>query len=267
MKIHPTYRRTLRAILLSLLFIASEGCARRAEKAVNPGESEITVAAASNLSAAFDEVGRRFTARTGVRVTFSFGATGDLARQIENGAPFDVFAAADVAHVARLERAGSVESGSLALYARGRVVLWIPPGSDLRIERLEDLAHERVTKIALAKPDVAPYGQAAVEALQAKNLWSKIEPKAVYAQNVSQARQFAATRNADAAFIPRALVREGEGRFIEIDERLHRPIEQALGIVRASEKQDAARRFVDYVLSDEGQALLESFSYGRIDRP
>ncbi len=263
MKTRSIYFRNLKATLLSLSLLAAQGCARQAGKSSDANQTEIVIAAASNLSAAFDELGRRFQAQTGVHATFSFGATGDLSKQIENGAPFDVFAAADVSHVVELEQRGFLKSGSRVLYARGRVVLWMPPGSSLRIERVEDLTGERVSKIAIAKPEIAPYGQAAVEILRSLNVWAAVEPKVVYAQSVSQAKQFAATGNADAAFIPRALVKAGEGRAIEIDERLHRPIEQAIAIVRTSEKQQAAQQFITFLLSDEGQSVLASYGYDK----
>lgn len=241
------------------------GCRRNASESGAQNSEEIVVAAAANLTDAFTELGREFTAQTNVRVVYSFGATADLAKQVRNGAPFDVFAAADVAHVEELESAGLLTDGSRALYARGSLVLWSARGGGVRLSRLEDLTRADVEKIAMAKPDVAPYGRAAVEALRALNLWERVEPKVVYAQNVSQARQFAATRNADAAFLPRALVKKAEGGFVEVAENLHGPIEQELGIVRASQKQDAARRFARFVLSPEGQALLERYGYHMAD--
>lgn len=199
-------------------------------------------------------------------MTFSFGATADLARQIENGAPFDVFASADVEHVERLNGLGLITPGTNKVYARGRLVLWIPPGSTLAVGSLEDLARPEVERVAVAKPDVAPYGRAAVEAMRALNLWTQIEPKVIYGQNVSQARQYAATGNAEAAFIPRALVKPNEGRIIEVDERLHHPIDQAIAVVKDSHQHDAAQSFVSYVLGPEGQALLERFGYKRSDK-
>ena len=263
MKIRSARLSALEVVLLSIILATVEGCATRVGKPAADNDSAIVVAAAANLSRAFEELGRKFTARAGVRVTFSFGATGELAQQIENGAPFDVFASADVRHLDKLLRNGLIRNGSRALYARGRLVLWTPPASRLRLEQVEDLTAARVSKIALAKPDIAPYGEAAVEALRALNIWTEVERKIVYAQNVAQARQFASTGNADAAFIPRSLLREGEGSFIEINERLHRPIEQAMGIVSASKRQQAAERFTAFVLSEEGQSLLENFGYGR----
>jgi molybdate transport system substrate-binding protein len=250
---------TLTAVLPAL--ILNPGCAPPAGE--RPESDEIIVAAAANLTDAFDEMAKRFTSRTGIRVTNSFGATADLARQVENGAPFDVFAAADVRHVEELGRKGLLAEGSVAVYARGRLVLWVPGGSRTAINRVEDLAGSQITRIAVAKPDVAPYGEAAVEALRALGLWPQVEPKVVYAQNVAQAKQFAASGNADAAFIPRALVKADEGMAVEIDAGLHRPIDQAIGIVRTSKKQEQARRFLDFVLGDEGQAMLESYGYER----
>lgn len=222
---------------------------------------EINVAAAANLTEAFAEVAKQFTAETGVRVIYSFGATADLAKQIENSAPFDVFAAADVEHVDGLERQGLLTPGTRALYARGRLVLWTPPGSSLSINRIEDITLREVDRIAIAKPDIAPYGKATVEALRALNLWQQVEPKVVYAQNVSMTKQFAATGNAEVAFLPLALVKPNEGQFIEVDEQLHQPIDQALGVVKASSKQEAARRFTDFVLSEKGQRILEQYGY------
>ncbi|MCA1633513.1 MAG: molybdate ABC transporter substrate-binding protein [Acidobacteria bacterium] len=230
-----------------------------------PGQSgasdEIVVAAASNLTDAFEEMGARFGSREGLRVTFSFGSSADLARQIENGAPFDVFASADTEHVDALAGRGLLTEGTRVVYARGRLVLWLPPGGRARVERLEDLAGPGISKIAIARPEAAPYGRAAVEALKALNVWPEVEPKVVYGQNVAQAKQFAATGNVDAAFLPRALVKRGGGTSVEADARLHQPINQAAGVVRASRRQEAARKFLDFVMSVEGQALLRDYGY------
>ena len=262
----PSLSTPIRNILLSLLtltLISSllSGCSRRASPNNTDEAREINAAAAANLTDAFTELGRQFTARTGVRVVYSFGATAELAKQIENGAPFDFFASADVEHVDELNRKGLLVEGTRAVYARGRLVLWIPPGSRAKIERIEDLAFKEVERIGIAKPDVAPYGRATIEALRALQLWPQVEPRVIYGQNVSQVKQYAATGNVDVAFIPLALVREGEGRAIAIDERLHQPINQTLAVIKASGKQDAARRFAEFVLSVEGRTLLERYGY------
>jgi molybdate transport system substrate-binding protein len=247
-------------VLNSLLFMMC--CSGRGPSRVGgEQQAEINVAAASNLSDAFTELGQQFTRETGIRVVYSFGATADLAKQIENGAPFDIFAAADVSHVDALDRAGLLSPGTKALYARGRLVLWIPPDSPLSLARLEDVARRDVERVAIAKPDVAPYGLASVEALRALNIWSSIEPKVIYGQNVSQVKQYAATGNADVAFIPRSLVRAGEGRAIEVDSRLHSPIDQAIAIVKTSPRQALAQRFLTFLFSPQGQTLLQRYGY------
>jgi len=248
-------------LILSLLFI-SLSCHSQSSKN-NQKQSELIVAAAANLTDVFAQIGARFNARSGVSVVFSFGSTADLAKQIENGAPFDLFAAADVAHVDELERKGLITSGSRALYTRGQLVMWLPPGSNLKAERIEDVTAMAFERIAIAKPDVAPYGQAAIDSLRALGIWSQVEAKVIYAQSVSQAKQYAATGNAEVAFIPRALVKQGEGSFIEIKEELHKPIDQALGIVKDSPRQAAARQFVDFLLSDEGQEILSRNGYSK----
>jgi molybdate transport system substrate-binding protein len=261
----PLSRRSalyaLVCLILPVLFMTGCGAGQQQQGGGQREATEINVGAASNLSDAFKELGEQFKARTGIRVVYSFGATADLAKQIEQGAPFDLFAAADVEHVEALNRQGLVLPDTVLLYARGQLVLWMPTGSRLKLARIEDVGRTEVERISIAKPDVAPYGRAAVEALSALNLWKDVEAKVVYGQNVTQVKQYAATGNADVAFIPRSLVREGEGQSIAVDERLHQPINQALAVTKSSSKQAAARQFAQYVLSPEGQSLLERYGY------
>jgi molybdate transport system substrate-binding protein len=243
------------------LALALSSCSHQSTTNQQTLPPELVVAAAANLTDAFAEIGPRFTNKTGIRVVFSFGATAELAKQIENGAPFDVFAAADTEHVDSLEHAGLITPGTRAIYARGRLVLWLPSGSSLKIERIEDITAKQFDRIAIAKPDVAPYGKAAVESLKQLGIWTQIEPRVIYAQNVSQARQYAATGNAEVAFIPLALVKTGDGTYLEVRESLHQPINQALAVVKSSAKQDAAGQFVSFVLSPEGKQLLKAKGY------
>jgi len=243
------------------LALAFSSCNYHSTTNQQTAPQELVVAAAANLTDAFAEIGPRFTDKTGIRVVFSFGATAELAKQIENGAPFDVFAAADTEHVESLERKGLLTPGTRAIYARGRLVLWLPAGSSLKMERIEDITEKQFDRIAIAKPDVAPYGKAAVESLKQLGIWTQIEPRVIFAQNVSQARQYAATGNAEVAFIPLALVKTGDGTYIEVKETLREPIDQALAVIESSAKQDAARQFVSFVLGPEGQQLLKAKGY------
>lgn len=257
----PGFPCQFKKIVAAFALLISVSCQPQTSETAPDGSPQLIVAAAANLTDAFEEIGQRFTSTTGTRVVFSFGATADLARQIENGAPFDVFAAADTAHVDRLEHQGLLTPGTRALYARGRLVMWLPPGNTRKVERIEDVVSPEFERIAIAKPDIAPYGRATVESLRALGIWEQIERRVVYGQNVTQAKQFAATGNAEVAFMPLALVKPGEGHYLEVDERLHQPIEQALGVIKASPNQDVAQQFVDYLLSGEGQELLSKKGY------
>ena len=252
-------RLILGACLLPLLVGVS--CSSDGVRNSQQESQKLTVAAASNLTDAFAEIGPRFTSKTGIHVVFSFGATADLAKQIENGAPFDVFAAADTEHVEQLETKGLLTPGSREIYARGRLVMWLPPGSNLKAERIQDITAKPFERIAIPKPDVAPYGRAAVESLKALGIWDQLERRVIYGQNVSQTKQYVATGNAEVAFIPLALVKPGEGSYVEVGDELHRPIDQALGIIKESIKQPAARQFVDFLLSPEGRELLLQKGY------
>jgi molybdate transport system substrate-binding protein len=241
-----------------LVILAAAGCGGRPHIA---SEREIHVAAAANLTRAFSEIKPAFERQTGFRVIYSLGATVQLAQQIEHGAPFDVFAAADTEHIERLARGGYVIPETKAVYARGKLVLWIPDSSRERIERLQDLADPGVKKIALANPQLAPYGRAAVEALHALGLWDTVEPKLVFGQSVSTATQYAATGNVDAAFTALALVYDRGGRRLEVPENLHQPIDQAIAVVRDSKHADQARQFVAFVTSPAGREILKRYGY------
>ena len=220
--------------------------------------AEIVVAAASNLNGVAQELARQFEKEAGIKVTYSFSSTGNLARQIENSAPFDVFLAADTSHIVDLERKAWILPGTRSVYARGRLVLW---SSAANISSLNDLTQKWVRFIALAQPDSAPYGAATVETLHRLNLWDQLQPKLVYAENINMARQYAITGNAEAAFTAYSLVIHAGGHVLMVDERLHRPIEQTLGIVKGTHNLEGARRFTRFVLSPAGAAIWERYGY------
>ena len=223
-----------------------------------PARSELNVAAAANLTAGFQELGRQFEAQTGIHPVFSFASTAQLTRQIEESAPFDVFAAADAEHVDKLEREALLVAGSRAVYATGILALWIPPRSTSTVTRLEDLTSPGVRVIAIANPELAPYGQAAVEALHSAGLWDKLKPKIVYAENINMAKQYGASNNADAVFTAYSLVLHEGGTIIRMDPRLHHALVQELGIIARSPRQPAAQRFVQFVLGPGRTILLKS---------
>jgi molybdate transport system substrate-binding protein len=228
---------------------------------IHAAQNEVTVAAAANLTEVFQSLAPAFESANGIHPVFSFGATAQLEQQIENGAPFDVFAAADEEHVEQLDRKGLLVSGSRAVYAIGILALWIPPQSKATVSRVEDLNSPAVRVIGAAKPELAPYGQATVETLQRLGIWEQVKSKIVYASNISMAKQFGTSGNADAVFTAYSLVLNESGKVIQVNENLHRPITQALGILSSSKNQKAARLFVDFLLTGKGRDVLARSGY------
>lgn len=245
------------AVLLAAV-IALSSCRSQQASAPMPN---VTIAAAANLTDVFQRLGPAFEAATGIHPVFSFSSTAQLTQQIENSAPFDVFTAADSKHVDELDRKGLLLPGSRAVYARGILALWIPKGSKSQVNRIEDLVLPDVRFIAVAKPELAPYGEAAVDALTRAGIWKQVQPKIVYAENINVAKQYGLSNNADAVFTAYSLVLKESGRVLRVDEDLHQPIEQALGIIGNSKHLDEARKFVDFLLGAEGRNILSSNGY------
>jgi len=224
-------------------------------------KAEIIVAAAADLAPAFEELGQQFEQETRTKVTFSFGSTGMLAKQIENGAPIDLFAAANVEFVDQLERQGLILSETKALYARGRITIWTRADSAVKIERIEDLARTEVARVAIANPEHAPYGKAAREALESSGIWKAVEPKLVYGENVRQTMQYAETGNADAAITALSLSVRSNGRWALIPEELHKPLDQALAVIKGARLEREARRFAEFINSEQGRSTMRKYGF------
>lgn len=227
----------------------------------SPPLAAVQVAAASDLTLAFEEMGKLFEARTGERVTFSFGASGALAKQLGQGAPFDLFAAANASFVDSAVQSGACDGATKAAYARGHVVAWTKR-SGVALRSLDDLRSPGVKHIAIANPEHAPYGKAAKEALTKAGLWPELQHKVVQAENVRQALQFAQTGNADVALVALSLVvRDESGVTLRIDQALHGAIEQTLVVCKRGQNAAGARRFAELVASPEGRRLLETYGF------
>jgi molybdate transport system substrate-binding protein len=232
----------------------------------NAAAQTLTIAAASDLQSVLPEIAGRYEKATGTRVRVSFGSSGNFFAQIQNGAPFDLFFSADVGYPRRLEQAGRVERGSVRLYAIGRLVLWTRKGSRVDVRRgLAVLTEGSVRTVAIANPDVAPYGRAAVAALRHEGLFEQVQGKLVRGENVSQAAQFADSGNADAGVFSESLARspamKGRGTFVEIPAAYHPPIEQAVAIVSTSANKARARAFLDYLQQDDIKALMTTAGF------
>lgn len=223
----------------------------------------LRVAAAADLALAFKEIGDAFENSSGKKVEFSFGSTGLLAKQIGEGAPFDVFAAANISYVDDVVKAGSCLAETKALYARGRIVMW-STGSEGAPEKLEDLRSTRFAKVAIANPDHAPYGLAAQQAMTKTNVWNDVKPRAVYGENVQETMMFAKSGNADVAIVALSIAIAGGGHYTMIDPALHAPLEQALVVCKGGHtggKPNEARSFVAFVGSEAGRAIMRRYGF------
>jgi molybdate transport system substrate-binding protein len=228
--------------------------------AQNPPKQEITVAAAANLTEVAQTLGAEFEAQTKIHPVFSFGSTAVLTTQIENSAPFDVFLAADAEHVDKLDHEGLLVPGSNAAYAIGVLAMWIPR-SKAHIAKIDDLKSKDVSVIALANPKLAPYGAAAVETLQHAGIWDQVKDKIVYAENINMAKQYGTSKNADAVFTAYSLVLKEAGQVIQVDESLHTPIVQKLGLIARSQHHEWAQSFTTFLLTGGGRAILTRYGY------
>jgi len=222
---------------------------------------ELRVAAAADLTQAFGEIARVYAQQTGQKVTVIFGSSGLLTQQIENGAPFDVFASANEGYINQLDTKSLLVPDTRQLYARGKLVLWTRKGGPALPATLADIASSRYTHIAIANPDHAPYGLAAKQALQAAGIWDKIQGKLVTGENIQQTYQFAATGNADVALVSRALVSKESGRFIPVPDNLYAPLLQAIAVIKSSAQTDHARQFVRFVTEGVGKGLLKKYGF------
>lgn len=226
-----------------------------------------TIAAASDLQFALESVARQFTAETGEQVTLVFGSSGNLARQIVEGAPFELFLSADESFVEKLKSAGLTRDGG-ALYALGRIVLFAPTGSPLSpdaelsgLGRL--LASGRMKRFAIANPVHAPYGRAAEAALKAKNLWQPLQSVLVLGENVSQAATFAAGGDAAGGIVAYSLVLapalRARGTYALLPESLHPPLRQRMVLLKRAGV--TATRFYDYLRQPAARETLRQFGF------
>ncbi len=234
---------------------------------VSASALEITVAAAADLSYALKDLAARFEKKTGDKVTFSFGSSGNLFSQIQNGAPYDLFLSADDQYPQRLADAGLMDPASLRSYAIGHLVLWVPNNSGLDPQELKmDLLRQpSVQHIAIASPQHAPYGRAAMAALAYFGLKDKLANKLVFGESISQAAQFVQSGNAQAGLIALSLAvspaMKGAGTYWELPSDSYPRLRQTAGIATTSKHKQAAQAFLDYVTSPEGTAVLERYGF------
>jgi molybdate transport system substrate-binding protein len=235
------------------VFCCIAACAKQQKQPEQP----IKIAAASDLARAFEEVGSEFAKTGAPKPIFSFGSTGLLSKQLINGAPFDVFAAANISFVDEVLKAGKCDAATKALYARGRIVAWVQKGKQAPKD-LKELATDKYVKIAVANPDHAPYGRAAVEALTAAGVYAQVKPKLVYGENVQQTMQFAQSGNAEVALVALSLAIVADGPYLTIEPDQHKPLDQALVVCS---QNPAAAAFANFVNAPAGRAIMRRYGF------
>ena len=228
--------------------------------------TEISVAAASDLTFAMAEIVDRYQAKSGDKVTVSFGSSGNFFSQIQNGAPFDLFFSADADYPKKLADAGLADSGSLYEYAIGKLVVWVPTASKVDIGRgIDALTDPSITRIAIANPDHAPYGRAAVAAMRLAGIYDQLKGKLVLGENISLAAQFAQSGNADAGVIAASIAlspaMKSAGRYGEVAPGQYPPVRQAAVILKSSHDPAAARRMLDFFKEPSVAAILARYGF------
>ncbi|MEO6543157.1 MAG: molybdate ABC transporter substrate-binding protein [Nitrospiraceae bacterium] len=227
---------------------------------------EITIAAASDLNFAFKEIVVEFEKTTGNHVKLTLGSSGNFYAQIQNGAPFDLYFSADIGYPRKLEEAGLTLPGSLYPYAVGRIVLWAGNGSHFDLSKgLESLREPKIKKIAIANPKHAPYGRAAVAAMDYFKVYDQVKDRLILGENISQAAQFIESGACDAGIIALSLAlapaMKAAGQYWEIPAIAHAPLEQGAVILKQSKNPEAARQFLEFMKGPQGQEIMKRYGF------
>jgi molybdate transport system substrate-binding protein len=226
---------------------------------------DITVSAAISLKNAFEEIGKIYMkTHPGAKVVFNFGGSGDLARQIEAGAPVDVLASAAQKDMDDIDRKGLVASNSRKNFAGNAVVLIKPADSSLPINSMEDLRRKEVGKIAIGNPKTVPAGRYGEEGLRHHNLWDSVKNKLIFGENVRQVLDYVARGEVDAGLVysTDAIARSKEVKVVmKLPEGSHQPVVYPIGVIKGTKEESLSRAFVDFVVSTEGQRILRQYGF------
>src|ERR1700677_197355 len=249
-----TVRRLSLIVVLAVGFISQ--CAAQ----------EITVAAAADLQFAMQDVAARYQKEAGKTVKVIYGSSGNFYQQIQNGAPFDIFFSANLDYAKKLDAAGLTEPGSYCPYAKGKIVIWVRNDSKLDLSSgMQALLDPSIKKIAVANPEHAPYGQAAVAAMQNVKIYEKVKDKFVLGENISQTASFVVSGGADVGIVALALAlspnMKDKGRYVEVPAGEYPPIEQACVILASSRNKETARQFLAFIKTPAIGDLLRSYGF------
>jgi molybdate transport system substrate-binding protein len=242
-------------VLFALLFASSYARAQA-----------IKVAAAADLKFAMEQLASHFEKDTEAKLDITYGSSGNFLTQIQNGAPFDLFFSADSEYPKKLQAAGSAEPGTLREYAIGRIVIWTPTDNGINAakEGWKCLLDQRVKKIAIANPQHAPYGRAAMSAMKNAGIYEQVKDKLVYGENIAQTAEFVQSGNAQAGIVALSLALSPamkNGNKWEIPTDSYPPIKQAVVMLKSSKNKDTAHNFLDFVGGPQGREILQRFGF------
>ena len=221
----------------------------------------LTVFAASDLTFALKEIALAFEQAMKVKVTLVFGSTGNLAKQIEHGAPADVFFSANQSFLDNLAAKNAIIPQTRGLYAQGRIVLITAKASGAKVGDLRELLGARVRRVAIANPAHAPYGKAAEEALRTAGLWDALKPKLVYGENIRQALQYVETGAAEAGIVALSVANVPSVHVTPIDPTLHNPLNQAAAVVSRSARPEMGLAFLQFVNGPAGRVVMKRHGF------
>ncbi len=252
--------KVLRPALIALFLLSTFNV-------VHAQSSELTIAAAADLGAALTDIGNSYEKGAGIHVRLSFGASGGLTQQIENGAPFDLFFSADMDYPRQLIKDNQADAASLYEYAVGKLVLWVPADLPLDVEHkgMQILLDPSVKKISIANPQHAPYGRAAVEALKHASLYDRLSDHLVIGENISQAAQFVESGNAQAGFVALAHAAgpsmKGKGKYWIVPANYYPALAQGVVILSRSSHKKEAQEFLRYFKTKPVSDTLQTYGF------
>lgn len=247
-----------------VLILVSLSVLLTARMSLSGSPEEITVSAAMSLKNAFEEIGKAYHAKTGNKAVFNFGASGSLARQIEAGAPVDVFASAALKDMDSLQKNGLIDPDTRNNFAGNTIVLIVPAQSRLEIQSFDDLKRTEVKRIAIGDPKTVPAGRYAEEIISYYAMTTAVKDKLIFTKNVRQALDYAARGEVDAAIVyaSDAAVRASEVKIAAIAlQENHTPVIYPIAAIKNSKKMQAANAFIEYVLSAEGIRILQKHGF------
>ena len=254
-------------LVLAAVILASFRAFAAGDDTQKSAPAELTIAAAADLKFALDDLVKEFKDQSPTtKINVTYGSSGNFFAQLQNGAPFDLFFSADIAYPRKLAESG-FGADEVFLYGIGCLVLWVPKDSPVAVDQLgiKSLLEPSIRKIAIANPEHAPYGRAALAALKTLNVYDQVASKLVYGENIAQTAQFVQSGAADAGLLALSLAvapqMRNSGRFWQIPLDAYPRMEQGGIILKSTKNPESAGAFRDFVLGDHGREVLKQYGF------